>query len=52
MPDEKITPGQAAFEKWVSLLDRHDDWMYWRNLSGAAKAGWEEVAKAAIDANS
>lgn len=44
-----MTPGQAAFEKWVSLLDRPYP-VAWRQMSAAERDGWEQVAVAAVEA--
>lgn len=41
------SPGQAAFEAWVSLLTLPFP-SQWSQLSDAAQQGWEAIAQAAI----
>jgi hypothetical protein len=41
-----MTPGQAAYDKWRALLIVHP--VPWEQIPESGKAGWEEVAQAAI----
>lgn len=43
-----MTPGQAAFEEWVNRLDRPYP-ITWNQMPDSGKAGWDEVALAAIN---
>lgn len=43
-----MTVGQAAFEKWVTLLDVPYP-VTWQTMPERSKAAWEDVAQAAID---
>ena len=43
-----VTPGQAAFEKWASLLDVSYP-VTWQTMPERSKAAWEDIAQAAID---
>jgi hypothetical protein len=45
----KMTPGQAAFEKWRARFAFTNKPQYWATLSPKAKADWEQVAQAAIE---
>lgn len=42
------TAGQAAFEKWAQLIPIAPG-LAWDTLPDAGKAGWEEIAEAAIE---
>lgn len=45
-----MTPGQAAFEKWVELVPALATiFKQWAQLPDIAQAGWEDIAQAAID---
>ena len=44
-----MTPGQAAFERWVQLLDRPYP-LKWGQLKAGEKQAWEDIAVAAIEA--
>ncbi len=44
-----MTPGRAAYEKFTSLLPYPNPWLTWEKMPEAGKAGWEEVAQAAIE---
>jgi len=52
MSSKRIYPGQAAFEaaRRSSLLFCGEDLNPWDGLDPKVQAGWEEVAKAAIEA--
>lgn len=41
------TPGQIAYETWVTLIPRYPDLQYqWNDLSQQARDGWEMIAQA------
>lgn len=42
------TIGQAAYEKWTELVIHPPTWP-WDALPVSAKAGWEEIALAAVN---
>lgn len=45
-----VTPGQAAYMKWVSLLNVPlGELPLWARLSVGEQAAWEDVALAAIE---
>jgi hypothetical protein len=45
-----LTPGQAAFEKWNSLVPLTNRvYITWEQYPEAAKQGWEEIAQAATN---
>lgn len=42
------TIGQAAYEAWLKKVPS-PPWLPWNSLPESAKAGWEEVALAAVN---
>lgn len=44
-----MTPGQAAFELWVTLMPLPDIYVQWAQLPAVAQHGWEHIATVAVE---
>lgn len=47
---ERVTPGQAAYDKWLSLVNVPvSELPTWGKLQPGERSAWEDVALAAIN---
>lgn len=46
---KRVTPGEAAYNLWVDLVPGSVA-LTWERMPQSGKDGWEEIARAAIDA--
>lgn len=42
------TPGKAAYLKWKELIPVGAGYPLWNDLPAAGQAGWEDIARAAV----